>query len=155
MAAPASLYFSTPELKRHPAALVYGPPHLLRAAWLAGVLDYLKEPWEPEELFLRLRGPRAAAVSWTFQGRELRLEGHAISTAAQTVRLSITEAELLRLLVKRRGTAVPRHVLAWAAGCSERRVVDTLMARLRRKLAALEEPGARIVAVRGVGYTFP
>ena len=136
--------------------LVYGPAYLMRAVWLSGAVDYLKEPWDPEELFLRLRGPRTPAVVWAVRHQELRLEGAALTVDGRDVELSGAEAELLRLLVKRRGTPVPRRILAWVAGCNESRVVDTLVARIRKKIRhALGTPGRYIVAVRGVGYSFP
>jgi DNA-binding response OmpR family regulator len=128
----------------------------MRAAWLAGAMDYLKEPWEPEELFLRIRGPRTAAVSCTWQGKSLRLEGIELRADDRTVQLSAAEAELMRMLIKRRGMAVPRRILAWAAGCTDGRVVDTLISRIRVKLAEVAGTSAKcLVAIRGVGYSFP
>lgn len=128
----------------------------MRAAWLAGATDYLKEPWAPEELFLRLRGPRAAVVNWSYRRKTLTLEGTEIRADGTVVTLTTAESEVLRILVERRGSAVPRRVLAWAAGCSEGRVVDTLVGRIRAKLRqATQAPGRHIAAVRGVGYQFP
>jgi len=136
--------------------LVYGPAHLMRAAWLAGAADYMKDPWMPEELFLRLRGPRAAAVTWSSQRSSLVLEGTELRSDTVSVTLTTAESEVLRILVERRGSVVPRRVLAWAAGCSENRVVDTLVGRIRAKLRrATEAPGRHIASVRGVGYQFP
>ncbi len=155
VAASVQTYFSTPPLKKIPSVLVYGPAHLMRAAWLAGAVDYLKDPWEPEELFLRLRGPRAAVVVWSCGPCAVRLEGGSISASGMKTKLSWSEAELLRMLVERRGCAVPRHLLAWAAGCVEGRVVDTLVGRIRRKLAGVGASGPTITSVRGVGYVFP
>jgi DNA-binding response OmpR family regulator len=128
----------------------------MRAAWLAGASDYLKEPWTTEELFLRLRGPRSAVVDWSWQRHALRLEGTTLSTEGPAVELTAAESEVLRMLVERRGLAVPRRILAWAAGCSDGRVVDTLVGRIRLKLRRATASAARsITAVRGVGYQFP
>ena len=137
--------------------VVYGPAHLFRAAWLSGAQEYLRDPWQPEELFLRLRGPRTPFVEWTWGNRGLHLEGRSLVADDGTkTRLSTTEAELLRILVQRRGSAVTRGVLGWAASCSGGRVVDTLVARLRRKLQDLigveDDP---ILGVRGLGYRLP
>jgi DNA-binding response OmpR family regulator len=150
------VFFSLPELRHTTDLIVYGPPHLFRAAWLGGVVDYLREPWQPEELFLRLRGPLPSRVEWVWQDRKVRLEGLVLALDDLRTKLSPTEADLLKILVQRRGMAVSRAVLGWAASCSAGRVVDTLVARVRRKLQGLaateEDP---IVAVRGLGYRLP
>lgn len=155
---PAGLYFAEASLRKGPASqnvLVYGPAHLFRVAWLAGARDYLREPWSVEELYLRLRGPGPAFVAWGHRERSFRLEGRDLEVeGGGTARLSTAEAELLRLLVQRRGSTVSRGVLGWGAGVSEGRVVDTLVGRIRRKLSALGALEA-IVAVRGVGYRLP
>jgi len=154
---PASHFFSDPALRHTVNFVVYGPAHLFRVAWLAGALDYLKEPWQPEELFLRLRGPRPPFLEWPWMGRMFRLEGILLSLEGGPVaKLTPTEAELLRILVQRRGTAVSREILGWAASCSQGRVVDTLMVRLRHKIQTLtgveSDP---IPGVRGLGYRLP
>jgi DNA-binding response OmpR family regulator len=155
---PAAHYFAEATLRRGPESVnvfVYGPPHLFRVAWLAGARDYLRDPWTVEELYLRLRGPCPPSVEWALQGRTFRLEGRYLAESeGGKARLSQAEAELLRLLVQRRGTAVSRAVLGWCAACSEGRVVDTLVGRVRRKLSLL---GAQesVISVRGLGYRLP
>lgn len=160
MVLPAEQFFSHPELRRGAAALelvAYGPAHLFRATWLAGALDYLREPWSVDELFLRLRGPQPGITRWEDGGEMNVLEGATLSTGdRRSVKLSPAEAEVLRLLVQRRGIPVSREILAWRAHCSPGRVIDTLMGRLRTKLTRLR-PGSPVVpeAVRGVGYKLP
>lgn len=154
---PAKQFFSTPDLRQNHNLVVYGPAHLLRAAWLSGAQDYLREPWDPEELFLRLRGPQPPFVQWVWMDRRFKLEGVSLKREdGHKVRLSPTEAGLLRILVQRRGTTVSRGVLGWAASCSTGRVIDTLVGRLRRKLQDLagvdDDP---ISGVRGLGYCLP
>jgi len=158
--APASLFFSTPELRRGTGrtnVLVYGPGHLFRAAWLAGALDYLKEPWTEEELFLRLGGPSPGWLEWTWLGSRLRLAADQLSLEnGARESLSPGEAEILRVLVQRQGTPVSRAVLGWAAACEEGRVVDTLVGRVRAKLRTLVGTDSNpIVSVRGLGYRLP
>jgi len=137
--------------------VVYGPGHLFRAAWLSGAQEYLKEPWQPDELFLRLAGPRPPFVEWTSHGLTFRLEGLRVSLEdGRCVELSAAEAELLRILVQRRGMAVSRGILGWAASCSPGRVVDTLVARVRRKLVVLSGHDTNpLPGVRGLGYRLP
>ena len=154
---PAALFFSTPTLRQTAAfpVLVYGPDYLFRSAWLSGAWDYLREPWTSEELFLRLRGCAPSVVQWTVAGRICRLEGRKLVAEDSGVRLSAAEAELLRLLALRRGSVVSRTVLAWAAGCLEGRVVDTLIGRLRTKMERLGLPRDLIASARGLGYRLP
>ena len=158
--APASVFFSTQELRRRTGranVLVYGPPHLLRAAWLAGALDYLKEPWTEDELYLRLGGARPGWLEWRWEGTLLRLAADQVSLETGDLQeLSPAEAEILRVLVQRQGTPVSRAVLGWAAGCSEGRVIDTLVGRVRTKLQTLTHATANPIApVRGLGYRLP
>lgn len=152
---PVEQLLTQPELRRLPntETLAYGAARDLSPAWLAGVSDYLKEPWSPDELFLRLTGPRLNHVVWTSGGQTLRLEGQSLETGGRTLRLTGAEAELLRLLVQRRGLAVSRAVLGWGAHCSPGRGVDTLIGRLRLKLRQLNTEGP--VSVRGLGYRLP
>jgi len=155
---PVSQYFSLPGLRKGPDAdnlVVYGPPHLFRAAWLSGARDYLREPWSVDELYLRVRGPGPGFVEWTTESTAYRLEGRNLANEkGGQVRLSAAEAGLLRVLVQRRGSPVSRGVLAWAASCSDGRVVDTLIARIRGKLRRLGGADC-LIAVRGVGYRLP
>lgn len=159
MVLPAEQFFVLKQLRTGPEAvdqLPYGPAHLFRAVWLSGALDYLRDPWQPDELFLRLKGPRPPRLSWEVGDGTLNLEGCRLSGTTSAVRLTPVEAELLRILVQRRGVAVSRAVLAWGAACSEGRAVDTLMGRLRIKLQEVSFPGAPVPeAVRGVGYRLP
>ncbi len=138
--------------------LVYGPPHLFRKSWLSGAKDYLRDPWQPDELFLRMRGPLPVSSKWYWGECRLLLDGMTIRTdpGCVSVHLSRTESDLLRILVQRQGQVVSRSVLSWAAHCSEGRVVDTLMARLRGKLQRVAERNDDPVpSVRGLGYRLP
>jgi len=135
--------------------VAYGPAHLLRAAWLSGAFDYLREPWSAEELFLRVRGPRPPRLKWSTGNGELVLDGSTLSSPERSVSLSPAETELLRLLVLRRGIPVARAVLGWGTGCTEGRAIDTLMGRLRTKIMAVSPAASVPQAVRGVGYRLP
>ena len=73
--APAQAFFSTPQLKRlH--VLVYGPAHLMRAAWLAGASDYLKEPWTAEELFLGAARTASGRGDLVLAASRVQTRGH-------------------------------------------------------------------------------
>jgi len=158
VAVPASQFLTIPLLRKLPCpVLAYGASHLFRVTWLAGVWDYLREPWETEELFLRLRGFQPSFASWCWGGSKLTLDGLVLgSENGLTVCLTPAEADILRLLVARQGLAVSRAILALAGSVSEGRVVDTLIGRLRNKLKTVtnntENP---LTVVRGVGYRLP
>ena len=154
------MFFSATRQRNAPSAcdwVVYGPGHLFRAAWLAGARDYLKDPWTADELFLRIRGPERPHLSWTSCGLPLALEGRDLVGPEERVTLSTAEAGLLRALTERQGLPVSREVLGWAAWCSDGRVIDTLVGRLRAKLARVS--GLRdiqtVESVRRVGYRLP
>ncbi len=86
---------------------MYGPAHLLRKAWLSGARDYLKEPWHPDELFLRVRGPMPSSIKWDWGNGTLHLQGTRLRSKADSpmVRLTRAEADLLRVLVQRAGSS--------------------------------------------------
>jgi DNA-binding response OmpR family regulator len=138
--------------------IAHGPPSLLRAAFLAGAVDYLREPWTPEELAVR-----AAAVLERVAGLGsggVRLEGTRLRGPRGTAELTGHQAAALRLLASRPGVPVGRSALAWAITgrppAPGSRGVDMHVAALRAKLARVALPGGgpRIRAVRGRGYQF-
>jgi len=138
-----------------------GPAGLLRSAFLEGCADYLREPWLPEELELRVlavlsRERRRFQFPWgtvSFEGQDLR-------TPAALVSLTHNESRILRLLLRARGEPVPRAAIAchlWgspsrAAG----RAIDMHVACIRRKVRRVEAAAGRfITCARGRGYMIP
>jgi hypothetical protein len=143
------------------AVLAYGAPGLLRAAFLAGCDDFLKEPWNPEELECRLERasrPGAAGVSARLPWGELTVRGGRVCSPFGEATLSHPESRILAALLSRPGEAVSREVLAYAAwgrpAAAGSRALDAHVSALRRKLRGLAPPAAavRIRALRGVGY---
>jgi DNA-binding response OmpR family regulator len=138
--------------------IAHGPPNLLRAAFLAGCLDYLREPWTPGELVERAAAvlERTAAIGFGPGG--VRLEGTRLSGPRGSAELTGHQAAALRLLASRPGVPVDRSSLAWALTgrppATGSRSVDVQVSALRAKLAAVAPPGEapRIRAVRGRGY---
>jgi DNA-binding response OmpR family regulator len=131
-----------------------GPAALLRAALLAGCVDYLRDPWAAEECAARVQ----AAVSreeprWTLPGAGARLEGCRVVSPGRETALTWHEARILRALLRFRGSPVPREILAMAVGDARRahgsRALDAHVSSVRRKLRI------RIVCVRGQGYMVP
>jgi hypothetical protein len=145
------------------AVLGYGPPELLRAAFLAGCDDFLKEPWSPEELECRLErlaSQRASGVGEGLSFGGLSLRGARASSPHGEVSLSPPQSAILAALLARPGQAVSRQVLAYAAWgrpcAAGSRALDMQVAGLRRRLGGLAGAGGcqsvRIRALRGVGY---
>jgi CheY-like chemotaxis protein len=143
------------------AVLAYGPPELLRAAFLAGCDDFLKEPWSPEELECRLErlaSQRAPGVGVGLSYGGLSLRGARASSPHGEVSLSPPQSAILAALLARPGQAVSREVLAYAAWgrpcAAGSRALDMQVAGLRRRLGSVEGRGqaVRIRALRGVGY---
>lgn len=131
----------------------------VRALQLGGD-DFVTKPFWPEELVARvearLRRPTAlhddritvGSLELDFGGRQVALDG-------RDVALTRVEFDVLAVLVRRGGSAVPRADLALEVLDPDRegteRTLDVHVSRLRKKLG---ERGACVATVWGVGYRF-
>lgn len=138
--------------------VAYGDRRFLRLAFMAGCDDYLKDPWTPEEMHLRVQRLVQANVfpvgtAWvTFSPAVL-------TCSAARREIGFQEYAILRALANNRDRAVPRDVLyyaIWGETGRDSRVVDMHISSLRRKLRSVLPEGAPpagpIRTVRGVGY---
>jgi DNA-binding response OmpR family regulator len=135
-----------------------------------GADDYITKPFMLREVLARTR-----AVLRRYQGEteraELgrdevyRFEGYALSTARRaltiddkSVELTTAEFNLLELFVKRPGRVMTRDNIMDALKGRDwspmDRSIDTLVARLRKKVETDSEQPKLIKSVRGVGYVF-
>ncbi|GMU69335.1 MAG: DNA-binding response regulator [Steroidobacteraceae bacterium] len=137
------------------------------AGLTGGADDYLAKPFNPLELIARIRailkrapargGTRPAAVDELAAGA-LRLDLRRFELWAGDRLLAVTPAELrvLEVLLRRRGEVLSRAELTEYA--LQRplepydRSIDTIMSRLRRKLADARVDDPRLHGVRGHGY---
>jgi two-component system phosphate regulon response regulator OmpR len=135
-------------------------PHDRIAGLETGADDYLPKPFEPRELALRLnalmrraRGPKAPAHREVRMGScvfdpergELRRDG-------RPVKLTSSEAQLLKLFAANAGRSFSRAALKARLSVALERSVDVQVNRLRRKIEDDPKLPLYLQTVRGVGY---
>jgi len=128
------------------------------AGFNAGGDDYLTKPFALAELIVRIRAllrRSESSSSVTDSGMRLDPAAHAVRVGDRSEPLTPTEFRLLAALAARPGEVVRRRELvaaAWPDGAIVHdNTLDAYIARLRRKLRALDSP-EQIATARRVGY---
>jgi len=168
VATQAAYVFTTAEV------LAFGAPQMLPNAYLAGARDFMKTPWEVEELLFRItrlahsrtrsRSPERLRHHEMHGHAEndrghIRLEPRLLRVGPRTIELNEEEYQVLQLFLSSEDGTVSRRALAFVMGLETRpgsRALDMRIARLRQHLRrALQSPNGGhnpIVAVRNRGY---
>jgi len=117
-----------------------------------GADDYLPKPFEPRELLARIRTVlrRALPRAIRFGDCVFEIERQFLTRSGVPIRLTSTEAGLLRALALAAGTPLSREDLSESTGQS--RTVDVQVTRLRRKIEADPKFPRYLQTVRGKGY---
>lgn len=137
-----------------------GEPQDRIAGFENGADDYLPKPFEPRELVLRcealLRRTAAPKVSsWrevTMGETVFDAERGELRRKGKPVRLTSSEAALLKLFAAHAGRPFSRLDLCARLGVALERSIDVQVTRLRRKIEDDPKLPLYIQTVRGVGY---
>jgi DNA-binding response OmpR family regulator len=127
----------------------------------SGADDYMQKPFATEELLARIRAltrrqGEVALNSLDYGDLSLRLDNHGLSCGEKSVRLSLKEFEVLKILMTNSHQVITKETLivkVWGYDSSvEDNNVEVYVSFLRKKLSYLNS-GVSIDVLRKVGYS--
>lgn len=126
-----------------------------------GADDYLAKPFSPREVVIRVRKairrqyPKPAPKALTLAELTVLPDSYEVYIGEEKLQMTSKEIDVLAFMVANAGKALPReHILNAAWGYEyygDTRVVDSLVKRIRQKLAR-EGVHFAIRSIYGVGY---
>jgi len=142
-----------------------GRPEDVLKGFSAGADDYLPKPTELAILLARIKGLlrrtewlRRTPDHYTFAGRTIDFDALELRVGDRALPLTLMEANLLRHLIAREGSAVSRKAMleeVWGLReDTDTRAIDNFIVRLRRYIEDDPSRPKHLLTVRGVGYRF-
>ena len=151
-----------------------GKPEDVLDGFEAGADDYLPKPFDLEVFTARLNGllrrrrwfarerdaekPPTENDTFSVNGKTIDFDNLELKSGAETIRLTLMEAKLLRYLIENEGRPVARKTIleeVWDLHeDTDTRAIDNFIVRLRKYLETTPEKPQILQTVRGVGYRF-
>lgn len=129
----------------------------------AGCDDYLRKPFDPRELILRVKkllSLKKEGISFTkdngilyYDQIQINLDKHTVFESDEEITLSNKEFRLLSFLIQNKGIALSRETIlnkVWNENYHlGDRTIDVYVGKLREKLSSISN---NIKTIKGVGY---
>lgn len=138
--------------------VVHGEQKDIAVSYNAGCTDYLKEPWDNDELEARISkilNISAKQLQWD----KLLVSQKTIFIDGFSTDISIEEYAIFKKLIENRNEAVPREALLfalWGKHKGNSRAVDMHISNLRKKIEILKKYDSSccgsIKTIRSYGY---
>jgi DNA-binding response OmpR family regulator len=146
-------------VRRRIPFIAYGPPEDLKSAFLFGSADYLKDPWSPAELEIRVK-KQLGENKITFPWGSLFYRPTVVQSEFGRTELTFHEYQIFAMLAREQGNIVPREALFYALfgkPVPGSRAVDMHITKIRRKIRpVLPSREAQIIrSARNLGYYIP